>query len=163
MKKIIALILAAVMLCSCAAALAEKPAMPYKDTFASMYTFTEGNVITITLSKPVDKLYVNWASELKIVELQVTESLNASVYITNQNTQPGVAKVYLDRDWIGTRTDRAFVTLQGQWIVSYNRKGEIVDVSYAGAGDIQAIRDVAFAEFGKPAKGRLILDSKKNK
>ena len=162
MKKTVALILAAVILCSCAAALAEVPPMPYWDTFATMVTETKDEMIDITLSKPVDKLYVCWPAELKLVELSVNSGLKASVFIFNQNTQPGVAKVFYSLGLIGTKTDRAFITLQGQWIVSYNRKGEIVDVTYAGAGDLQAIRNVAFAELDDLAKGVIILNSPQN-
>lgn len=166
MKKTIALILAAVILCSCAAALAETPAMPYADTFASMTTVTKGDKITITLSKAVNKLYVNWPNDLKLVELAVTPELKASVYTIGQTTQPGVAEVvtlYVNGDRVerpvGTKLDRAFITLQGEWIVSYNRHGDIVDITYAGAGDIQAIRNVAFKLLGEVSTGRLILNS----
>lgn len=158
MKKIVALILAAVILCSCTAALATP--LPFKDTFAVMTTKTQGNLIVITLDRPVDKLYANWPTELKVVELAVTDTLQASVYIIDQDTQPGVAQSSIYKGgWVGTRSDRAFVTLQGQWIVSYNRKGEIVDVTSAGAGDIQAIKNAAFAKYGTVSTGLIILNS----
>lgn len=159
MKKIVALILAAVILCSCAAAMAEIPPMPGKDAFAVMVTETKDNVIYIALSKSVDRLFVNWPAELKLVELAVDSNLTTSVFLFDQDFQPGVAKFWYGIDWVGTKTDRAFITLQGEWIVSYNRKGEIVNVAYAGAGDLQAIRDVAFAEFGKTATGVIVLSS----
>ena len=159
MKKTVAVILAAVILCSCAVALADVPAMPYKDTFATMVTETKDGVVDITLSKSVDKLYACWPTELKLVELGVTSNLKASVYIIDQNTQPGVAKTHFGISWVGTKTDRAFITLQGQWIVCYNRKGEIVNVSYAGAGDLDAIRKVAFGQLGEVSTGVIILNS----
>ena len=50
MKKIVALILAAVLLCSCAVALAEIPPVPQRDAFASMTTKTKNGITAITLS-----------------------------------------------------------------------------------------------------------------
>ena len=166
MKKIVALILAAVLLCSCAVALADSvPPVPNLDTFAAMTTKTKDNVMRVTLSKPVDKLYINWPNELQVVELSVTEDLKAAVLLAGQNTQPGVAELYTLYIWddkaiefpIATKEDRAFVTVQGDWIVCYNRKGAIVAVAYAKDADIQAVRDVAFEQFRKPATGILVI------
>lgn len=159
MKRIAVLVLVAVLLCSCAAALAEAPAIPSMDSFAAMTTMTKNSVITVTLSKPVDKLYINWPNELKVVELAVNQNLQATASTVDQDSQPGVAKKVTlcdprkgDKEiLVATDYDRAFVTLQGEWIVCYNRKGRIVDVAPAGAADIQAIRDVAFQSFREPA------------
>ena len=166
MKKTVALILAAVLLCSCAVALAEIPPVPQRDAFASMTTKTKNGITAITLSKPVDKLYVAWPYDLKVVELGVTENLTASAYLFDQNYQPGVAKVvyiYVNGQLVeypvGTKEDRAFITVQGDWIVCYNRKGDLVGVAYAPAADIQAVRDVAFQQFGEVSTGRLVYNS----
>lgn len=160
MKKIVALLLAALLLCSCVAALAEVPPVPSKSSFASMETLTKNGAINILLSKPVDKLFVNWPNELKVVELALAEDLTASVLIGGQNTQPGLVKtVTLVNDdgglfdkLVATDLDRAFITLQGKWFVCYNRAGEIVDVVYAGETyNIQAVRDLAFQQVGEKA------------
>ena len=159
MKKIASLILAVVLLCSCAAALAEVPPIPNLGSFAVMTTMTKKNVISITLTKPVDKLYVNWPSDLNVTELSVTEGLMASVNIAGQKTQPGVVKTVVvlnakdgpEERLVATDQDRAFITLQGEWFVCYNRKGEIVDVSYAGATfNVQDLRDLAFSQVREP-------------
>ncbi len=166
MKKIVALILAAVILCSCAAALAEGvPPLPNLDTFAKITTITKDKVYTISLSKPVDQLYVSWPSELKVVALSVSENLQAKVLLIGQNTQPGMAKVISlydenDNEYrcpVATFEDRALITVQSDWIVCYNRKGDIVAIAYAKDADIQAVRDVAFEEFGKTANGILVV------
>ena len=166
MKKIVALVLAAVLLCSCVVALAEVPPIPQRDTFASMTTKTKNGVISITLSKPVDKLYACWPFELKVEELGVSESLTASAYLFGHYYQPGVAKViyrYIDGELVeypvATREDRAFITVQGDWIVCYNRQGELVGVAYAPAADIQAVRDIGFQQFREVSAGRLVLNS----
>lgn len=163
MKKIVALIVAAVLLCSCAIALADVPPIPERDTFASMSTVTKNGVIAITLTKPVDKLYVNWPRELTVTELAVTEKLTASAYLFDHTYQPGVAKVvqiYLKNRMIerpvGTNEDRAFVTVQGNWIVCYNRNGDLVAVAYAPTVNIQAVYDVAFQQFGEVSSSRVV-------
>lgn len=166
MKKIVALILAAVLLCSCTLALAEIPPVPQRDNFASMTTKTKNGITSVTLSKPVDKLYVCWPYELKVEELGVSESLTASAYLFGHIYQPGVAKVvyiYVDGEQVeypvGTKEDRAFITVQGNWIVCYNRKGELVGVAYAPAADIQAVRNIGFQQFGEVSTGRLVYNS----
>lgn len=209
MKKIAALILAAVILCSFATALADGtpgvPGVPHVDNFAAMKTQTKGEIIYVTLSKPVDKLYANWLGDLQLVELAVTDDLRASVITTGHTYQLGVdwtdgyvrqpnpfsfrwipagsseatndaiiadSASYVDkyfpslravrstidsRGWsyawrmkgtsaLASLSDRAYITLQGDWIVCYNRKGEIVDVVYANTGDVQNMRDVAFSK-----------------
>lgn len=227
MKKIAALILAAVLLSSCAAALAE--GIPPLSTFAVMKTMTKDNVVTVSLSKPVDKLYANWPAELTVVELAVGEDLKANVLLNGHSYQLGVtgnmvgyrpsifslkwasSKKYVDkfgnevdpfapaqakkavdkfgnevkssipaqtkgskagdkyssslsrirstidqRGWgnawrmrgvhaLASLEDRAYITLQGNWIVCYNRQGDIVEIASAGEGNIQNVRDVAFA------------------
>ncbi|MBR5111779.1 MAG: hypothetical protein IK099_16480 [Clostridia bacterium] len=153
MKKITALILAVVLLCSCIPALAA--AVPGVDTFAGMKVKTKGDKVTVTLTKPVDKLYANWPSEYELVELAVSSDLTASVLTTRHSYQLGVVYNELAPwlyyacvdDWnraMGTKYDRAFVTLQGDWIVSYNRKGEVVDIAAATAKDIYTLRAYAF-------------------
>ena len=155
MKKIAVLLLAVMLLCSCASALAANPPLPPLDSFSSMTTLTKNNVIYITLSKPVDKLYINWPSELHIAELGVTENLTSAAYIGGQTSQPGVAKhVELlnacpSQRLAGTSQDRAFIAWEGEWLVCYNREGDIIAVAYAGETfDIQKVRDVAFQDTG---------------
>ncbi len=155
MKKIVAFMLALVMVCSCAVALAD--GIPGKDSFAGMKIKTDSktDTVSITLSKPVDRLFANWPNEFLLVELAVNENLQANVFAHGHNTALGVVynenapwKYYACSDtWgqeIATQFDRAFVTLQGNWIVCYNRDGALVDIVYTAAGDIQDIRDVAF-------------------
>lgn len=157
MKKIAALVLTAVLLCSCFAALAESPALPTLGNFATMTTKVKNGVTNITLSKPVDKLYIAWPSELKLVELDIGAELNYSFRTLNEDTQPGVAKFISwlgssDETLVATDKDRAYITVQGEWFVCYNRGGTIVDIAYAGAdADIQAVRDLAFGQFREAA------------
>ncbi|MBR3019289.1 MAG: hypothetical protein IKH57_19780 [Clostridia bacterium] len=153
MKKLAALLLAAMLLCSCVTALAA--GMPDTASFATLKVAVDGDIVTVTLSKPVDKLYANWPSEFELVELAVSDSLKASVFTGRHNYQMGVldngndewgfskctGKWYLK---VGTKYDRAFVTLQGDWIVSYNRNGDLVDVVAAKSKDVYAIRTYAF-------------------
>ena len=63
MKKVITLVLAIALLLTSVVALAD--GTPNINSFAKMTTKTsEGNgVITITLTKPVDRLLVNWAEK----------------------------------------------------------------------------------------------------
>ena len=225
MKKMLALVLAALIVCSFASALAETQGMPSLDSFAKLTTKTEGDVICVKLSKPVDKLYANWPAELTIKQLAVSSDLYAYAITTGHRYLIGVAKVNdtqsprraipgfppvrpgenppappagdppaqpgqnppappagdppaqpgqnppappagdpparpgqnpparppflkpMQTVELATATDRAFVTLQGNWIVSYSRAGAIVDITYTETGDIQDIRDVAFLYF----------------
>ena len=86
--------------------------------------------------------------------------------LIGQNTQPGMAKLVTLYGWddeefrfpVATKEDRALITVQGDWIVCYNREGAIVAVAYAKGADIQAVRNVAFEEFGKTASGVIIFD-----
>ena len=85
--------------------------------------------------------------------------------LIGQNTQPGMAKVVTLYGWddeefrfpVATKEDRALITVQGDWIVCYNRAGDIVAVAYAKDADIQAVRDVAFEDFGKTAADILLI------
>ncbi len=157
MKKIVAFVLAAIMLCSFTVALAD--GMPKKGSFASMQVRTDKDydVVYISLSKPVDKLYANWPSDLALLELTVDNNLEASVFTYGHSCSLGVVykedapwKYYSCSDtWgqeIATQYDRAFVTLQGNYIVCYNRYGDIVEIVYTATRDIQDIRDVAFQQ-----------------
>ena len=156
MKKALVLILAAVLLCSSVTALAQ--AYPGKSSFATMSVKTKGYEVTVTLSKPVDRLFANWPNDLCLIELAVSEDLQASVFTYGHSCALGTVfdenaplVYYLCSDTFGlefaTPVDRAFVTLQGDWIVSYNRKGDIVDIAPAKTKDINAIREVAFKQF----------------
>ena len=157
MKKIVAFMLAAIMMCSFTVALAD--GMPDKSTFATMKVKTDSDfdLVYITLSKPVDKLFANWPNELLLVELAVDSNLQASVFtyghscplgVVYKENAPLVYYVCSDtlRREIATKYDRAFVTLQGNWIVSYSRKGDVVDMVYTATGDIQDIRNAAFRQ-----------------
>lgn len=91
MKKIAALVLALALLCSCTLAMAESHPTPHISTFAGMSTKDHGTWIEITLTKPVDRLFVNWLGKgEKIEELAVTEDLKASVITVGHKYMPGV-------------------------------------------------------------------------
>ena len=91
MKKIAALVLALALLCSCTLAMAESHPTPHISTFAGMSTKDHGTWIEITLTKPVDMLFVNWQGKgEKIEELAVTEDLKASVITVGHKYMPGV-------------------------------------------------------------------------
>ena len=91
MKKIAALVLALALLCSCTLAMAESHPTPHISTFAGMSTKDHGTWIEITLTKPVDRLFVNWQGKgEKIEELAVTEDLKASVITVGHKYMPGV-------------------------------------------------------------------------
>ncbi len=217
MKKIIALALAIALLLGCTLAIAEEAhPTPHISTFAKMKTFDNGQYITITLDKAVDKLFVRWHNAGgKIVpeELAVTEvngAFEATALKNGHKYMPGTSQYYAT--WINNcalqartqygkvygkqvatselaanMTDvefeaavlefatkflgweisvekpgvvviagvevpvagkleavktnfiqvvnanpgqEAYITLQGDWIVSYNRKGEIVKIAY---------------------------------
>ena len=205
MKKFVTLMLALAILCTCSVALAdgESHATPYIGTFATMKTKQIGNVIYITLSKPVDRLFANWLGYKEMPEeLALTEDNEASVLTNGHKYQIGVhwtnwywklygqcqvidatktdneiacqiAQFQLDnagsafpcveielpvqirdcetgellpspisRDgsicsWrqvfgeaLASPYDRAYITVQGDWIVCYNRRGDIVNIHY---------------------------------
>lgn len=91
MKKIAALVLALALLCSCTLAMAESHPTPHISTFAGMSTKDHGTWIEITLTQPVDRLFVNWLGKgEKIEELAVTEDLKASVITVGHKYMPGV-------------------------------------------------------------------------
>ena len=130
MKRLLAILLLALILSSYSIVLAEEvPPMPHLDSFAIMTTRHDDAVMEVLLSKPVDKLYVNWFFDMELVELNVNENLRAFTPI-------------MGRDYL---KQRLFVTLQQEhWIVIYERNGEIANVFYTKTGDIQSIRDIAF-------------------
>ena len=102
MKKIITLVLALALVLTSVVAIAESveaPAAP-KGTpniksFATMKTkYNEGDgVITITLSKPVDRLLVNWAEKgAEPEELAVGEDLIATALTWGHKYMPGTTQ-----------------------------------------------------------------------
>ena len=159
MRKLSCLFLVVALLCSIfQSSLADTiPGTPNLNSFALMITETRGNKIYITLSKSVDKLYANWPSEMKLISLDITEDLRASVPLKGHKTQLGVQKTALELNAantpppaptpnpygytpyvyfydnsyskMATAKDKAFITLQGNWIVCYNRRGEIVEIA----------------------------------
>ena len=219
MKKVIALALAIALLLGCTVAFAESTEShptPHISTFAKMHTYDNGQYITITLDKPVDKLFVRWHNAGgKIVpeELAVTEidgvyeatalkvghkympgtSQYYATWITNcrlaelkasglygrtiessevtvgmvENGELDAAVLEFAEKHLGWRIDytepgyveiagvkvpvagklqavkdnfiqvvtanasqEAYITLQGDWIVSYNRAGDIVKIAF---------------------------------
>lgn len=198
MKKIASLLLALVLLSTATVALADDYA-PNLSRFAQMKTQRIGNVIYITLTKPVDKLYVNWLGELRLAEVEISEDLTGMVLTSGHTYQPGVgrrnqldetpnflsfrvvpagsspaayaaavaqSRTFLDEyynvldrrsptagrdgfsyvyhttnmDSVPTLLNRAYISIQGEFIVCYNRRGDIVDVMSAG----KDVHDVAY-------------------
>ncbi len=95
MKKVITLVLAIALLLTSVVALAD--GTPNINSFAKMTTKTsEGNgVITITLTKPVDRLLVNWAEKgAEPEELQVDENLQATALTWGHKYMPGTTQYY---------------------------------------------------------------------
>jgi hypothetical protein len=105
MKKVLALVLALVLLCSASVALAASkvkapaningfeglPATPALSTFASMKTKQRGNTITVTLTKPVDKIEANWCGYKEVPEeLTLDENNVAKVNTAGHKYQLGV-------------------------------------------------------------------------
>ena len=104
MKKIITLVLALALVLTSVVAIAESveaPAAPKGtpniNTFATMKTkYNEGaGVITITLSKPVDRLLVKWAEKgAEPEELAVDENLQATALTWGHKYMPGTTQYY---------------------------------------------------------------------
>ena len=95
MKKVITLVLAIALLLTSVVALAD--GTPNINSFDKMTTKTsEGNgVITITLTKPVDRLLVNWAEKgAEPEELQVDENLQATALTWGHKYMPGTTQYY---------------------------------------------------------------------
>lgn len=122
MKKIIALVLALALVLTSVVAIAEAveaPAAPKGtpnvNSFATMKTkYDEKNhIITITLSKPVDRLLVKWAEKgAEPEELAVGEDLKATALTWGHKYMPGTTqyyatwvsvnhKVVMDEDYLG--------------------------------------------------------------
>jgi len=121
MKKIITLVLALALVLTSVVAIAEAveaPAAPKGtpnvNSFATMKTkYNEGaGVITITLSKPVDRLLVNWAEKgAEPEELAVGEDLKATALTWGHKYMPGTEQKYV--------TEIDGVTLNNKNTVSY--------------------------------------------
>ena len=104
MKKIITLVLALALVLTSVVAIAESveaPAAPKGtpniNTFATMKTkYNEGaGIITITLSKPVDRLLVKWAEKgAEPEELAVDENLQATALTWGHKYMPGTTQYY---------------------------------------------------------------------
>ena len=103
MKKTLALLLALILLCSTATALAAVqipktvngfeglPATPAVSSFAKMTTKQRGNNITVTLTKPVDKIEANWCGYNEVPEeLTLNEKNQATVSTVGHKYQLGV-------------------------------------------------------------------------
>jgi len=106
MKKIIALALAIALLLGCTVAFAESTEShptPHISTFAKMHTYDNGQYITITLDKAVDKLFVQWHNAGgKIVpeELAVAEingAFEATALKNGHKYMPGTTQYYNTR------------------------------------------------------------------
>lgn len=97
MKKIITLVLALALVLTSVVAIAETHATPNINTFATMKTkYNEkAGVITITLSKPVDRLLVKWAEKgAEPEELAVDENLQATALTWGHKYMPGTTQYY---------------------------------------------------------------------
>jgi len=97
MKKIVTLVLAIALLMTSVVAIAETHATPNVNTFAKMTTkYSEGNgTITITLTKPVDRLLVKWAEKgAEPEELAVGEDLKATALTWGHKYMPGTEQIY---------------------------------------------------------------------
>ena len=104
MKKVITLVLALALVLTSVVAIAESveaPAAPKGtpniNTFATMKTkYNEGaGIITITLSKPVDRLLVKWAEKgAEPEELAVDENLQATALTWGHKYMPGTTQYY---------------------------------------------------------------------
>jgi len=92
MKKVITLVLAIALVLTSVVAIAETHATPNVNSFATMKTkYNEkAGVITITLSKPVDRLLVKWAEKgAEPEELAVGEDLKATALTWGHKYMPG--------------------------------------------------------------------------
>ena len=125
------------------------------NSFARMRLSTSGNTVTVKLSKSVDRIFANWPSEFILEELYVDNKLQATVFTAGHSHPMGV--VYTDdagwkwcsdnQAWvrdIAKANDRAIITLQGDWIVCYNRTGNIVKIVRAETKDMDEFRSIAF-------------------
>ena len=122
MKKILTLVLALALVLTSVVAIAESveaPAAPKGtpnvNSFATMKTkYNEkAGIITITLSKPVDRLLVNWAEKgAEPEELAVGEDLTATALTWGHKYMPGTFQYYatwvsvnhtvvMDEDYLG--------------------------------------------------------------
>ena len=111
MKKIVTLVLAIALLMTSVVAIAETHATPNVNSFATMKTkYSERNgVITITLTKPVDRLLVKWAEKgAEPEELAVDENLQATALTWGHKYMPGTEqkigtstiKDTIEKDWV---------------------------------------------------------------
>ncbi|MBR5109291.1 MAG: hypothetical protein IK099_03765 [Clostridia bacterium] len=138
MKKIITLVLAVAMLMTSVVALAETHATPNISTFATMKTKTnEGaHTITITLSKPVDRLLVNWAEKgAEPEELAVDENLKAVALTWGHKYMPGTTQYYATA-W----ADEIQELTEG--VIGY--EPDTSEAIYALDGNVVVIKEVKF-------------------
>ena len=97
MRKITALVLAIILVLTSVMAVADTQATPNITTFATMKTkYNERrHTITITLSKDVDRLLVNWAEiGAEPEELLVNEDLKATALTWNHKYMPGTTQYF---------------------------------------------------------------------
>lgn len=97
MKKVITLVLAIALVLTSVVAIAETHATPNVNSFATMKTkYDEKNhIITITLSKPVDRLLIKWAEKgAEPEELAVGEDLKATALTWGHKYMPGTSQYY---------------------------------------------------------------------
>ena len=106
MKKIITLVMVLALLLTSVVAIAETKGTPNINTFATMKTkYNEkAGVITITLSKPVDRLLVVWTGKgEEPEELAVDENLQATALTWGHKYMPGTKQSYVvgPADYLG--------------------------------------------------------------
>ena len=92
MKKIITLVLAVALLMTSVMAFAESKGTPNINTFAKMSTKTDekNGVITISMSKMVDRLLINWTGKgEEPEELALDENMQATALTWDHKYMPG--------------------------------------------------------------------------
>ena len=146
MKKIITLVLALALVLTSVVAIAETveaPAAPKGtpniNSFATMKTkYNEkAGVITITLSKPVDRLLIKWAEKgAEPEELAVGEDLTATALTWGHKYMPGTTQYYAT--WEGEGVDVLTETLKD--ITTSERAYVVTGSSVVGWGPVMVVK-----------------------
>lgn len=153
MKKIIALALAIALLLGCTVAFAESTEShptPNISSFAKLTTKDNGQYITITMDKPVDKLFVNWAEQKAVPEELAVEEINgvytATALRIGHKYMPGVKGAGSAVNWTNVSYEYTVVASEAlgmekdakgndSWTETYKKAAEILNnlkKNYAG-------------------------------
>ena len=138
MKKVITLVLALALVLTSVVAIAETHATPNINTFATMKTkYNEkAGVITITLSKPVDRLLVKWAEKgAEPEELAVDENLQATALTWGHKYMPGTTQYYAT--WVSVNNK----TIYNETVLGYDVAAS--ETVYVGTEKVSG-KDLAF-------------------